>query len=150
VPPPHIIDGPQPAQQPQLLVGDPATLFDCQAEMLELLGPIPEGQRVHGPPAADDVEHRHVLGQPDRVVERQNQDQVHRQPLRAGRDCRRQDHRRRQIAVFRPMVLAQYGGEAAVFFCPGAHFGHRGIQLGGGRAPRRGTHIEAQCEQRNS
>ena len=87
------------AQQGQLLVGKLSTSAHVDTEVFELLGPITQSEDVGGPALADDVEYRHVLREPDRVVERQQQDQAQRQAFGAGRDRRRENERRRQVAV---------------------------------------------------
>ena len=89
----HRLTGEQLAQQSELLVGEPPTITDRQAEVLELLGPVPEGQDVRRPPTADDVEDRHVLGEAYRLVERKDQDQAQAQTLGARGDRGSQHHR---------------------------------------------------------
>ena len=60
----------QPPKKVQFLVGKPAPPTEVDAEVLVLLAAVPDTERVGHPAAADDVEHRHVLGQPHRVPER--------------------------------------------------------------------------------
>ncbi len=66
--------GAQLAQQIEFLVDEAPAGAHVDAELFELLGPVTQREDVGHPPLADDVEHGHVLGEPNRVVERQQQD----------------------------------------------------------------------------
>src|SRR5258707_12258154 len=54
------------AHQCDVLIGDPAPVTDTLAEVFQLLRPVPETDGVGHPPVADDVDDRHLLGQPNR------------------------------------------------------------------------------------
>ena len=59
-------------QRRQLLVGSRAAAAQVEAEVLVLLLAVADAEDVRHPPAADDVEHGDVLGEADRLVERQH------------------------------------------------------------------------------
>ena len=63
----------QPQQQLQLLVGDGAALRRMSTPKCSYSSARwPDAERVGDPAVADDVQHAHVLGQPDRIPERQH------------------------------------------------------------------------------
>ena len=78
------LTGQQPAEQVELLVGEPPAAVDIQTEVLVFLRPITDSEDHRCPPVADDVEHREVLGEAHRVVERQDHDEAEKQSLGAG------------------------------------------------------------------
>ena len=112
-------------------------------------GRYPRAEDVGRPALADDVEHGHVLGEADRVVERQNQDQAQRQALGAGRDRRGENQRRRKVAVFGSVVFAQHRGQCSRGSPPRRTSRRRGVQLppSGRRTPVRACRSAA-CTRR--
>ena len=80
------LTGEQSADQIELLVGEPAAAVDIETEMLVFLRPITDSEDHRGPPVADDVEHREVLGKTHGIVERQDHDEAEKQSLSARCD----------------------------------------------------------------
>ena len=60
----------------------------------ELLGPVPETEDVRHAPAGDVIEHRHVFGETDRVVEREERGGDHDVHLFGAGGDRRRKHER--------------------------------------------------------
>ena len=81
---------------------------DGQAEAAELVRRIAHADADFDPAIADIVEYRQVLGQADRVIERQQAD-VARQPhmLGARSDGAGHRHPRRQVAVIEKVMLGE-------------------------------------------
>jgi AcrR family transcriptional regulator len=104
-------------------------LADVHTEVFELFRPISKREDVGRAALADDVEDRHVFSKPNRIVERKDQDQAQRQALGACRDGGSQNHRRWEVAVLGPVMLAQHCGEAVVTLSPRAHLRRGGVQL---------------------
>ena len=132
------------SQQIEFRIDEATAGTHVDAELLEFLGPVAERQDVGGPSLADDVENRHVLGEPDRVVERKEQDQAQGQALGARSDGGGQEERRREVAVVGGVVLAHDGGKTAVVLGPRAHVGGGGVQLDGRCTDGRCAHVEAE------
>jgi hypothetical protein len=136
----------QRAEQFELVVGKPSAAADIQTEVLELLGPITDSEHHRHPTGADDVEDREILSEAYRVVERQDHHEAEKQTLGAGRNCGRENDRRRQVTIFGTMVLTQHRGDAASGLRPCAHVAGRPVQLGGRRSKGRRAHVEPQGE----
>ena len=80
------LTGQQPAEQVELFVGEPTAPADIQTELLVLLRPITDSEDHRHPTLADDVQHREVLCEAYRVVERQDHDEAEKQTLGTGGD----------------------------------------------------------------
>ena len=80
------LTGQQPAEQVELLIGEPPAAADIQTELLVLLRPIADSEDHRHPTFADDVQHREVFSEAYRVVERQDHDEAEKQTLGAGGD----------------------------------------------------------------
>ena len=99
-----------------------------------LVRAVADPERHLDPPAADEVEHGEVLGQPERIVEDGDQRrEVDAHPLRTGRDRRRLHDRRRAVAVVGPVVLGQVDRFEAEAVTPLAHVHRRRVQHGRAR-----------------
>ena len=120
-----------------------------EPEVVVLLPAVPDAQHVGDPPAADDVEHRDVLGQADRLVEREDRG-GHHDPERVGPggDRRRQDQRRGQVAVLGPVVLGEHGHDGAAGLGPRRHVDRRCVEVVDGGTPGGRPHVEAEGEHR--
>ena len=95
-------------QHCQLLVGDLAAPVVIDAVHLVLGRPISDRHHVDDPTATDDVEDGHLLGELDRVVQRQEHDRDRdRHGRRASGHGAGERQRCRQVAVVRHVVLAQ-------------------------------------------
>lgn len=59
-------------EQGQVLIGQAATAVHVHAEMLVLLGPVPDTERVGHPAGADQIEHADLFGQANGIPQRQH------------------------------------------------------------------------------
>ena len=76
--------------------------LDVQVELLVLLGPVAGAHSEAEPPLRDEIEHREVLGEPDRVVEREEHHaHADQHALRDAGDRAAEHDRRREVAVDR-------------------------------------------------
>ena len=107
--------------------------------------PVAEAGHDRQPPAADEVEHGDVLGQADRVVQRQQEGgDPERDAAGAGSHGPRQDERRRQVPVGGAVVLGEHEHVEAAGVGPLAHLDGRGVEpLGLLRLEAGGPHVEA-------
>ena len=84
-------------------------------ELCVLVGQVPEPERVRHPTPAEVVEDGDVLGQSQRVVQiRDKRRHCDRDPRRSRGERRRHQHRTREVAVGRTVVLRQHQGVLAV------------------------------------
>ncbi len=134
-------------QERELVLDERAAAGEVGAVVLELLGPVADGHDVADPAAADDVEDDHVLGEPDRVVQRQDHAAVMiGRRGRAGGHRGRQHQGRRQVAVGHRVVLAHDCDDRAAALGEARHLQRGGVQLAGRRPELRCTHVEAHQE----
>lgn len=136
------------SKESHLVVGEASALGGVKTEVLEFLWAVAEPENIGGPAPADDIEERHVLGQPDGVVKCHDDDQAQRQPLGAGGDGRAENQRHGQIPVLGTMVFAQHRRDTAVPFGPRRHVDCCRIQARGRSAESRRPHVESQGEHR--
>jgi len=125
----HHLAGQQTAKQTKLLVGDSSASLPVEHEMPVFLGPITKPEDVAGASLADQVKHGDLFGKPNRVVERQDDDERHHQLFRACGDGTTKNQRRRQIAVGRTVMLADDRRQAAPRLRPLAHIDGGLVQL---------------------
>ena len=131
----------------ELLLGDLPPPVEVDAEHLVLGRSVADGCDVGDTAAADVVEDHHLLGQPHRVVEGQDDDRHHdREGGRAGGHRAGQHQRRREVAVLGGVVLAQDRADAAVGLAPGGHLQRGRVQLGRRCAGGRRSHVEPHHE----
>jgi hypothetical protein len=113
---------------------------EALAERAELHCYVAAGQDRNQAPAADHVDHREVLGDADRVVQRRDQRGDHDAHAPRARGDRRREHQRRgQVAVGRAVVLGDAHAVEAHAVRPGALLERRGEELLGSRATPRGA-----------
>ena len=131
----------------ELLVGDLPAPVVVDPEHLVLDGAIADRGHVRDPAAADDVEHRHLLGQLHRVVEReQHHGDVDHHGGRAGGHRAGEGERRREVAVLGRMVLADDGDDAATGLAPGRHLDGGLVEIGRRGAGLGRPHVESHHE----
>ena len=110
------LPGLRPEQQLELLLADAAAPVEVDAVHLVLDRPVADGGDVRHPTPAEVVEHRHLLGQAHRVVQRQEDDGDHDRQRRGARGDRgREHHRGGQVAVARRVVLADDRTHETIF-----------------------------------
>jgi len=143
--------GPRLAQEAGDAVHRLLAVGQALAEALEFGGHVARAQDRQDAPVAQVVEHREILGEAHRVVERRDQRGDHdAHALGAGGDRCGHHQRRRQVAVGRAVVLGQRDHREAEAVGPGALVERGTVQRGlGHRAARGGAQIVAQCEQRH-
>ena len=123
------------------------TRTHVDAEHRVFLGSVPKPDHIGHAAAADDIEHHHVLGQLDRIVEVEQERADHDgHGGRAGRDRRGQHDGGRQVAVGRRVVFGDQRRDATVRLSPRGHVDRGAIEVGGRGAAGGGTHVEAQHE----
>ena len=137
----------QRAQHRQHLVGHPAARGHVGAEVLVLLMPMSDAERVPHPSPADQVQHAHLFGEPDGVPQRNRHGgQQYRQSARPRRDRRGQHQRRRQVAVVGAVVLGQHSERRTSRLRPRAHVDGRAVEVGGRPGPIGRPHVEPEGE----
>jgi hypothetical protein len=126
-----------------------AALAHLHVEHLELLGHVATGDDQVDAALAEVVEHDHVFGEAERVVERRDERRDDEADVRGARRHRRQHRdRAREIAVGGPVVLGDGDAHAAQAVSPLRHLEGRRVAVGRGRAGDLGVaEVEAQAEQ---
>ena len=119
--------------------------LDVEVELLVLLGPVAGAHRQAEPSLGDEVEHREVFGEPDRVVERQ-EDHAHadQHAFGDGGDGAAEHDRRRQVAVDRRVVLEEAHRVEAETVGPRALLERRLVEVDRGRTEVGRTHVVGQ------
>ncbi len=136
-------------QHGDALLDQGGPLVHAPVEHRHLLGAVAGAEHEVDAAAAGEVEHRQVLGQADRVVQRHDQ-RRHEDAQRAGPagDRRRHHQRAGAVAVVGPVVLGQRRHQEAVLLGPGALVERRPVQRLGRRAERRCPQVVAQRQER--
>ena len=116
-------------QQLDDLVGARAPLRLRHAHHLELLEPVSRGDAEVEAPAAEGVDHGHLLGEAQRVVQRRQQDgRAEAHPRRAHRHRPEHRHQPGQVALVGEVVLGQPRRAEAEGVGPGDLLERLGVQ----------------------
>ncbi|MCW2650228.1 MAG: hypothetical protein JWR32_1204 [Mycobacterium sp.] len=149
-PAPPVFDGftvHQWSKHGQHLVGHAAACPHVDAEVVILLTPVPDAERIGHATVADQIQDAHLFSEPDGIPQRNRHcGQKYRQPRSPGGDCRCQDQRDGQMAIVSAMVLREHRDDRPPRLWPGAHVDGRGAERGGRSGPIGDTHVEPERE----
>ena len=141
--------GPGPAHHVDVLLEQLAPPLPVDAGHLELLLAVAEAGDDRDAPAAGEVEHGDLLGQPHGVVQRDQQGRdVHHRLARAPEDRARHRQGRGQVAVVDAVVLGEHDRREAVLVGPRRHL-EAGRVLLGGRGRRDVGHAQVEAHRQH-